>query len=391
MNLVTPDVVDGWYPRLRYPYVMVGALNARVFDVRDGSLVYDRTRVTHNNSYPAGWFSDTVFVFTEDTVDNEWRTIYWFDVTGKEVKRYGPFHSGNNVVATNGHIYYALRDGLYIDFKKVADGFWLPQSPRQGAPNYVTAVEDQGSEDYRICLMSNGSIVTRGIKPQTDYAHVSIPGVGGLISYGYFGPVRIIKGDIEWDATVTPYRKESPHLIIEGPWAIFCTEQPESGPGVMSGPLGSLDVVQFWGVNAVWVDAQYVDEDIVIASSGDRGQLTLMSHSLEAERKPIVEETTMEPPKITIASYDPNKGIVMPLKVRAVWEEEAGSGPIDTIDWRYRREGDSVWIVAASNPAEDKDHTYSFYTPGRYEISAVAYGPGGSWTTGKKRIVTVMG
>jgi hypothetical protein len=95
---------------------------------------------------------------------------------------------------------------------------------------------------------------------------------------------------------------------------------------------------------------------------------------------------TQNPPKFTIVSYSPNTGPI-PLRCRAVYATEAGAGPVDTIEWRYRVEGTSSWMVAVKNPGWDVDHTYTFATPGRYEIGAKTYGPGGTWETGAKRLV----
>jgi hypothetical protein len=92
------------------------------------------------------------------------------------------------------------------------------------------------------------------------------------------------------------------------------------------------------------------------------------------------------PPKFTIVSYEPKSGIV-PLKVKAIYKAELGAGKIDTIQWRVRQEGASQWIVAATNPGWDPDHTYTFEVPGRYEIGAKTSGPGGTWETGAKRVV----
>lgn len=92
-------------------------------------------------------------------------------------------------------------------------------------------------------------------------------------------------------------------------------------------------------------------------------------------------------PKVTIASYSPERGPA-PLRVRAVAEREEGSGPIDRYVWLYRAQGTLAWTIAANNDVGDSDHTYTLQA-GLWEIALQARGPGGVAQTQKRRIVNV--
>jgi hypothetical protein len=93
------------------------------------------------------------------------------------------------------------------------------------------------------------------------------------------------------------------------------------------------------------------------------------------------------PPKITITEYTPHAGTA-PLRVRAVYKSEEGSGPITSLEWQFRSVGQN-WATAAINDPADPDHTYLFNNAGNYEIRLRATGPGGTWETQAIRSVQV--
>jgi len=102
-------------------------------------------------------------------------------------------------------------------------------------------------------------------------------------------------------------------------------------------------------------------------------------------------EAAANPPRVTIARWAPTSGPA-PLTVTAEYLAEPGAGPIDALDWEYRKRGaGGAWTVAATNPPSDPDHHYQFAAPGEYEIRLTARGPGGTWTTQLLRLVTVAG
>ena len=90
---------------------------------------------------------------------------------------------------------------------------------------------------------------------------------------------------------------------------------------------------------------------------------------------------------VTITSYVPVSGQA-PLQVRAVASFE---GNVDRFMWRYRLLGNPSWMVAAVNPVSDIDNTYSFPSPGTYEISLAGLDSLGNLVaeTGMQRLVAV--
>ena len=98
--------------------------------------------------------------------------------------------------------------------------------------------------------------------------------------------------------------------------------------------------------------------------------------------------TPTKAPKITITDCQPQSGRA-PLDVRAVYATEAGSGPVETVEWLFKVDGAASWTRAAKNPASDPDHTYRFDHANTYLLAAKASGPGGTAQTGARRAVTV--
>lgn len=101
----------------------------------------------------------------------------------------------------------------------------------------------------------------------------------------------------------------------------------------------------------------------------------------------ITEPTVPNVPKITITSYEPKVG-PLPLRVRAIYAMEQGSGPIERLEWQSRRPG-GMWVTNAVNDPADPDHTYTFIDAGVWEIRLRAVGGGGIGQTGVLRQVRV--
>lgn len=116
---------------------------------------------------------------------------------------------------------------------------------------------------------------------------------------------------------------------------------------------------------------------------------TAMFQSLPSGLPVITGGGSSMVPKVTIASYSPERGPA-PLRVRAVAAREDGSGPIDRYIWLYRAQGQSAWRVAADNDAADEDHTYTFQS-GLWEIALQAKGSGGTVQTQRQRLINVSG
>lgn len=98
----------------------------------------------------------------------------------------------------------------------------------------------------------------------------------------------------------------------------------------------------------------------------------------------IIQDIVM--PALTIESYTPNSGVA-PLTVTAV--AKVTSGSFKTFTWLYRKQGDSAWKVAATNPSSDIDHHYVF-DAGVWEIKLRGDGASGSAETGAVRRVAVQ-
>jgi hypothetical protein len=102
--------------------------------------------------------------------------------------------------------------------------------------------------------------------------------------------------------------------------------------------------------------------------------------------QPSVTPGSQSPPAVTIASYAPQTGIA-PLTVVA--SAAITGGLVNTLTWRWRRTGESAWQSAPPVAGTERQHTFVFNEPGRYEISLRGDGPGGTAEAGMRREVTV--
>ena len=153
---------------------------------------------------------------------------------------------------------------------------------------------------------------------------------------------------------------------------------PTYEPDFVELASGLIRVV--WSTTAGAGPAAYRVRDIDLASA--RTPLTPQPPHPPPQPPPIEE-----PPRVTIASYEPRRGPA-PLVVTAI--RQLSGGLATRLLWRQRLQGDPKWIQVASNPASDPDHHFNFPTPGTYEIGVDVTGPGGSDGTVTPRIVEVL-
>jgi hypothetical protein len=381
---------EGWWPKISYPYVLAGNRQWWV-----ANLVTDEV-LRQGEGWQHGFISPNTFVIsrTEPGQPDEMRTVYTVTV-GEWIER--PVYTGwvgNNIVTAPDHIVWATPSNVVVNGRIIADGSFLPQSPSANA-TLVAITEKVGPgttwDDYRVLMVKDGRLFKRNISVGNEFGNIVIPTPGANFTFGYFGPSFInIDGRVT-QVNATP--KQGPWLYVQDDWGVVCAERGDATPGILAGPLYDKRVAQRWGINATWVDAQQIGPNIHVVASGDRGQFTYVTFNIDEPRS-VVDDTTPPPPpmpepKVTITSYEPQSGS-SPLKCKAVWAKESGSGPIEAVIWLYRREGNSTWGIAAINDPADPDHTYTF-PEGRWEIALRATGPGGEAQTGRKRLVVVEG
>ena len=390
---------DGWWPVLSPNATLVafGNTDLRVVDLKGGGV------------WPVGagrhlrFLNDATVTWTRE-IDPTHHARWQGDLkawTGGAATADDPaLVAGNTFDARHGH----WASWLDAEQRVVRDNVRVAHNARGVSVygDHLLTVEN----DAEFVVYHNGLFASR--LPLPTGANSWKLQARGWIPFGYWGPSQAYDPDgLIRDLTVTPYRQEGLASLVWTPdgelWVWTATERPGDLKRALLGrPFGSTDCVIIEHDGFSWLDAGWANEvGFVIAGCSDLGACQVWGVPRNAERRaidrwaeaapgPEPPEPGPEPaapPKVTISSYAPTSGPV-PLSVTAVAEVSARSGPVTTLEWRFRSPDSGTWSTAARNPATDLDHTYGFAVAGTYELSLRATGPGGEDQTGSPRIVT---
>lgn len=315
------NVVDGWWPKLCYPYLICGAASCNLVDVRDG-----RVLASHPGPglYPAGWLPDGRYVVSrEPGGDNNSRREVAL-VAPATAKLWpagtGPFdwspafYVGGPLTVYDGCLYYG-------DYSEGHPGLWrgtldgaqwtcltpgvrvLGQSLRATNGRLCVAAHvgwpSDRAEDYAIWIFEGTTRVA--VLPMDN---IVIAGPRDWHGTGYYGPARLVKAGTPpffRDITVTPNKQEGVPLLtlVEGvEWAATATADDDSGrASVILRPAGDIQVIQLKNFEAAYIDVALVPPTtdtpvsrLVIAGNNTKGALTVEQADLTAARKPFDDE-----------------------------------------------------------------------------------------------------
>ena len=231
--------------------------------------------------------------------------------------------------------------------------------PVSGPPTVDSTVASDSTQGF---LQIDGGIIRLQDVERKSIPRLVLPEFAGKYAVGQNADgttdcVRITDDETRYAALVADYA-QPPHAIV-----------------ALDGTLW----VCSWLKSGAWV-AGYAPSDIPWGNE---------TGSAPPEPVPV-PPSEAAPPAVTIAAYAPESGEA-PLSVRAVAKVVTSSGPVESLQWRFRAATGGAWTLDAVNPAADLDHTFVFKVAGEYNLSLRATGPGGSDETANPRLVTVTG
>ena len=418
--------LDGWFPRLEPAtgYVCCGNETLRLINPQHGISVVATT--------PSR---------TLRFLDN--RSLVWQRSTGPDTAQLWTCPIGDTLSVSSRPLDESLVCGNEFDAGRGRWSSWLSKGLRlaagtletaayvetgvygaasQLAGDWLVTARDIGGmrlEWYRWNPSQSRWIVSSESGSLPQYPQFWAKHPDGIVGVGYYGPAGVLSpGDGEaYDVTCTPWRVEGiPRVVDLGSvrYVLTASNYPTSDrPILLIRELGAApDEVATVELPIGFAEFDCcqspIDGRLLVAGGSALGELAILSINVSGltlglvvdpdETEPPIPPEPIPPdpippeppmpakPKGTIESYLPTVGTV-PFKVKAKWKKEAGSGPIDSVEWLIGPNGGAL-AVDAKNPASDPDHTYELTTPGEFEIKARFIGPGGKVETGQKRIIT---
>ena len=288
-----PTQPNGWYPALNYPWVAYGFGECYLSNMVTGSTVRLHPEV---RTQPAGWLNPQTLVFYCGEAP---ATIYAYDLLTGTERVLGVRHI-NRVVARAGH----WATGYAADGVVTYDGREVGRNAGWRVDICDTLVASQSNAGLHIWL---DGVAQPVVTPKTTLVD---PRCGnGAVGYGYNGPARLYFPTVGQDleVTVTTPPKEHAPLYLNGMvWST--TERAEGGSLVLGRPIGQPVTHTVARASAIYLDAQQVGSDWVIATSGDQGQLVVSD---------VAGSHTSRPSDSTDASDEPRSA-----------RRGAGTGPI---------------------------------------------------------------
>jgi hypothetical protein len=263
---------NGWYPHLSWPWLAHGFGECWLTNLLTGET---EQREPGARCQAAGWLDAITLVYYTGEFP---ATIWSYDVragvattidvamVNRVVARGGSWATGlgeGGIVRLNGQE-IARGVGWRVD----VDGEVLACTANDGLHVWVSGIEDP---------------VTH---PKTTLVD---PRVSGLyVGYGYNGPARLVSldDDTDTDVTVTPWRKESAPICLDG-WIWTTTEIPDGTSAALGRPMGETDCLILRVPSAVGLDVQRVGDEWVVATYGSQGQLVVQSVRVDAPRVPV--------------------------------------------------------------------------------------------------------
>lgn len=168
------------------------------------------------------------------------------------------------------------------------------------AGEYLATVEGIDTPQQRVSLFRAGRLITTAPVPQG--ANELVVSDAGWIGYGYFWDAQFLEpGGKSVDVTITPWRKETPPLLVQatGPWVWTASERPsDSLPLVIGRPLGGRKAVVLEGVQANYLSVAYDRRKggFVVAAASNTGRLRVF---FVAESAPLTEVVDVAPVLVT--------------------------------------------------------------------------------------------
>lgn len=414
---------DGFFPRFNPVSGDLVCGNETLRLVRESTRQIIAFAVTPNRC--ARWL-DSVTITWQRSTGNDTAQLWWSLLpTPTEIHAATALAEdtvcGNEFAAANGRWSSWLSKGL-----RLAAG-----TLHSGAPLETGLYGTQQRGDFLVSSRDAGGMVLVWFKwnqtqriwsavsespPLPDYPQYWLAAPDGTVGVGYYGPAAIIlPGGQPIDVTCAPWRQESiPRVCdIDGArYVITSAEYPSNAQPIalvrLLGAAPDRVATVLLPIGFADFDCRAVGDAIELAGASAVGELAILTiNPLQLSYGAVIDPgqppdppdpkppdppdpPTMQKPKITISSYQPTSGD-SPLKVKAVYKKESGSGPVDTVSWLYAKDDGSSWQTAATNPGSDPDHTYTLSEAGVWLLAAKATNTAGSHQTGARRAVTVYG
>lgn len=294
--------IDGWYPKIRWPYALCGFSSAVIVDVRSGAVIS-----TIDDVWPAGWLSDGRFVVTRETVPDSRQSAVLR--VGEQPTTWGPsFRCGGPTLTFADRLVFGGHAGYTPDVA----GLWWAQPDGTGWERLPVDTGLLGVHGA-ILRAQNGRLAVHVVEPDVwlvvDAAcdvvatlptdHICIPGYRGEHGMGYFGAAMLrANGGLAWDLTVTPWRHESPPLIFPHrfePWAVTATADAGFS-AIIARPFSDhTRVLQIDAFEAVWLDVHVDGDTATVVGNSDRGVLSIATLALDAPRAPFASPARLAP------------------------------------------------------------------------------------------------
>lgn len=308
-----PNIIDGWWPKLRYPYLICGSTTCSLIDVRDGRVLWTSAA---GGYFPVGWLSDGRFVVSHEVGgnSNDSREVALVDPADAKLWPTGsgpfnwtpPFRVGSPLALFEDRL-------VYGDYSTGHPGLWSGSLDGTAWSRLLAPVRALGASirvrNGRLAchmLLDNGQyewwiLDAAGTVLALPSDHIVIPGPSDWHGTGYYGPATLVKAGTPAafrDITVTPRRQESVPVLfpVAGvEWAATATADDHTGrASVLVRPPGETDILQLHDFPAVWLDVEQINDngEVVIAGCDDKGRLTIQTANvLTAARKPYEEDS----------------------------------------------------------------------------------------------------
>jgi hypothetical protein len=264
---------DGWWPRVSpdAKRVCFGNKESRAFDIETGKLW---------NPFPARqsrWIAEGIVTCTVeiDTTHAKRFTRDGVVITDEEDNT--SLVAGNDFDADQGHWVSCIAAG-----RLVIDGRVFLGSYRNAQMKWPWVVASL--DDIELAWFFAGEMHARA--PLPARANALRLQSDGSVRTGYFWDVQTISPHTPVvDATVTPWRRESPHVVCNGvTWT--STETPDGRLGVLGvfAPDQAV-ILENWGCS--WLDVGFNGQSFIVAGCDDKGQLRIYQVDKNTSRKSI--------------------------------------------------------------------------------------------------------
>jgi hypothetical protein len=339
-----PSQGNSWWP-VPSPtgqYVVYGNQRIWCADLRTGEETEIAMPPGHRGNV-VGWYSDVEFLWVDNTDDRRhWLYLVLVgDWHAVRLDYYDPaLVAGNWFDASSGHWASSLSTSrLTYDGAVLTDrGLGV-----RVAGEWLATGRDLGGGSWGIAVYLAGQL-QREIRPQGP-ANVYQISDRGYVAYGYNGPARLNAPDgSDRDVTVTPWRVEGvPAIVHRGSETWLVSGTVERGvPCVVirqAGTVGRGIVIE--RMSAAWIAAVVAGSDVVVAASGDRGEMIAEAVSLATPARDLVMSFPPFPRPLFFGGYyhystryagEPGYSEAYPSNISAVVTERDSDGTVRSLD-----------------------------------------------------------